>query len=443
MKKNDIIKLEILDVDYEGNGIARYENKAVIVKNAIVGEVVNALVLKDNKNIAFAKTIEILKPSQYRVEPQCQYYKLCGGCNMMHIDYAYQLVLKKKMVENTLFKMIGKHQVNDVVKNDNIYGYRNKIQVPIGHDGQTFIKGFYRTNSHDIVSSEKCLIEPQIAKEIFDELLPLFEKYNVKPYDEKAHEGEIRHVLIRVTSTNEVMIVFVSNENITNKLQNIIGEMKTEIKSYYLNINNNKTNVILGREFIHLANEQYLIETFDGLKFKVHPNSFMQVNYNQMIKLYNEAINSAAITKDDVVIDAYCGIGTISLAVSKHAKKVYGIEVVKEAVDNAKDNAKLNNQENVEFILGKCEEEIASLVNKTNVDVLIMDPPRKGSDETFLNTIVKSQIKKIVYVSCNPSSLGRDLKYLLQNNYEIKSITPVDLFSHSHHTETVALCIKR
>ncbi len=436
MKKNDLINIKIDDIDYLGNGIAHHDGQTIICKEAILYEEIESLILKTNKNIIFSKINEITKPSKYRVEPSCPYYKLCGGCNLQHVDYNYQIEMKKQMVETTLNKMVKGIKINSIIKSDNIYNYRNKVQVPIGFKDNTFIKGFYRENSHDIVESDNCLIEPTVSKEVFDLLLPLLKKHNVIPYDELNNKGELRHVLLRVNQVNDVMIVFVSKTNITNKINNILNDIDFNFKSVYLNINDKVTNVVLGKEFIHIKNELYIEEYINDIKFNIHPNSFFQVNHSQMVKLYNKGIELLDLNTDDIVIDAYCGIGSITLNLAKQCKQVYGIEVVKEAIDNANINKKENNITNAEFVLGKCEDEIDNLVKNKQIDAIVVDPPRKGCDLSFLETIVKNKVNKILYISCNPSSLARDLKYL-NEFYNIEEVHLVDMFSHTHHVESV------
>ncbi|MFI3329404.1 MAG: 23S rRNA (uracil(1939)-C(5))-methyltransferase RlmD [bacterium] len=436
MKKNDLINIKIDGIDYLGNGIAHHDGQTIICKEAILYEEIETLILKTNKNITFSKINKITKPSKYRIEPVCPYYKLCGGCNLLHVDYKYQIEMKKQMVETTLNKMVKGIKVNSIISSDNTFNYRNKIQVPIGYKDNTFIKGFYRENSHEIIPSDNCLIEPSVSKEVFDKLLPLLKIHNVLPYNEEDNTGELRHVLLRTNTKDDVMIVFVSRVNITNKINNILNDLDFNFKSVYLNINDKKTNVVLGKEFIHLKNELFIEEEINDIKFNIHPNSFFQVNHAQMVKLYNKGIEMLGLNKDDVVIDAYCGLGSITLNLAKKCKHVYGIEVVKEAIDNANNSKSINNINNVDFLLGKCEDVITDLVNNKTINAIVVDPPRKGCDEYFLETIVKNKINKILYISCNPSSLARDLKYL-NEFYNIEEVHLVDMFSHSHHTESL------
>lgn len=442
MKKNDLINIKIDGIDYLGNGIAHFDGQTIICKEAILYEEIETLILKTNKNITFSKINKITKPSKYRVDPVCPYYKLCGGCNLLHVDYKYQIEMKKQMVETTLNKMVKGIKIDSIISSDNTFNYRNKIQVPIGYKDNIFIKGFYRENSHEIIPSNNCLIEPVISKEVFDKLLSLLKKYNILPYNEVDNTGELRHVLLRTNTKDDVMIVFVSRVNISKKINEIINEIDFNFKSVYLNINDKKTNVVLGKEFIHLKNELFIEEEINNIKFNIHPNSFFQVNHAQMVKLYNKGIEILDLNKYDVVIDAYCGLGSITLNLAKQCKQVYGIEVVKEAIDNANNSKSINNISNVEFLLGKCEEVIDDLVKNKTIDAIVVDPPRKGCDESFLETIVKNKIKKILYISCNPSSLARDLKYLSEF-YNIEEVHLVDMFSHSHHVESVVRLFKK
>ncbi len=442
INKNDLLDIKIDGIDYLGNGIAHENGQTIICKNAILYEEIESLVLKSTKNIVFSKINKITKPSKYRVVPNCEYYKLCGGCNMMHVDYDYQIEMKKQMVETTLNKMVKGIKIDSIIKSDNIYNYRNKVQVPIGYKDNVFVKGFYRENSHDIISSNNCLIEPVISKKIFDLLLPLLKKHMILPYNEENNSGELRHVLLRTNEKNDVMIVFVSRVDIKEKLNSILSEIDFNFKSVYLNINDKKTNVVLGKQFIHIKNDLVIEEEINNIKFNIHPNSFFQVNTKQMIKLYNKGLEILKLKEDDIVIDAYCGIGSISLNLAKQCKFVYGIEVVEEAINNANNNKKINNINNVEFLLGKCEDVISNLVKDKVINAIVVDPPRKGCDEFFLETIVKSKIEKILYISCNPASLARDLKYL-NEYYKIQEVHLVDMFSHSYHVESCVKLIRK
>ena len=440
--KNAILELEVTDMDYEGLGIAHYEEYTIFIKDALIGEVVKARLEKIGKKIAFAKAIHHLKKSPNRIIPSCPYYAKCGGCNMMHMSYEEEIKVKKGFFINTISKMVKNPPVEDVITSDNPYNYRNKIQLPVGYNNDHFIVGFYQERSHNIIPSDSCMIENENARKVINSVIELLDESNIYPYNEETNTGDLRHLVLRTNSKNEFMLILVFREN-KPKVNKFVSLINHEyVKSIYININPNKTNVILGKEFIHISGDKYLVEELFDNKFNIHPNSFFQVNYNQMKKLYKCAIDLLNPQKDEIVIDAYSGIGTITLSIAPHVKKVYGIEVVEEAVKNANENKSINKIENAEFILGKCEEEIMNLVKRENVDAIVMDPPRKGSDQLFLDTLINAKIKKIIYISCGPAALARDLKYLIDNGYELKKIVLVDMFSRTSNIESVVLLSK-
>ena len=437
--KNAILELEITDMDYEGLGIAHYDEYTIFVKDALVGEIVKARIEKVSKRIAFSKAIFHIKRSPSRIIPPCKYYAKCGGCNMMHMSYEEEIEMKKNFFINTISKMVKNPPIECVIKSDNPYNYRNKIQLPVGYNDDSFIVGFYQERSHNIIPSDECLIENENARKIINEVIELLNESNIYPYDEENHTGDLRHLVLRCNSKNEFMLILVFREN-KPKIHKLVSQINiANVKSIYLNINPNKTNVILGKDFIYAKGDEYLEEELFGNKFNIHPNSFFQVNFNQMQKLYKCAIDLLDAKKTETIIDAYSGIGTITLSIAPYAKKVYGIEVVSEAVENANENKLRNNVTNAEFILGKCEEEIMNLVSKEKIDAILMDPPRKGSDQKFLDTVINAKIDKIVYISCGPAALARDLKYLVENGYELKKIVLVDMFSRTTNIESVSL----
>ena len=357
----------------------------------------------------------------------------------MHMKYEEELRIKRNAFETTIAKMVKNPPIKRVVGSDTPYNYRNKIQLPVDYENDEFVVGFYQERSHNIIKSDSCLIENENARTIINEVLELLNESNIYPYIEENHMGDLRHLVLRVNSKNEFMLIMVVKEN-KPKIAKFINQLKSPLlKSVYINVNPNKTNVILGKEFIHVKGSEFIEEELFGNKFIIHPNSFFQVNYKQMLKLYKTAIDLLNPKKDETVIDAYCGIGTITLSLAKHVKKVYGIEIVSEAIDNANENKKRNNITNAEFILGKCEEEIMELVSKNKIDAIMMDPPRKGSDKNFLDTVINAKINKIVYISCGPAALARDLAYLKENGYEIKEIVLVDMFSRTTNIESVVL----
>ena len=437
--KNAILELEITDLDYEGLGISHSDGYTIFVKDALVGEVVKARIEKVGKNIAFGKAIFHIEKSPNRINPPCPYYAKCGGCNMMHMSYEEEMKMKKQFFIATINKMVKDINIDDVIHSDNPYNYRNKIQLPVGYVDDSFVVGFYQERSHNLIPSNSCLIENENARKVINEVIELLNESNIYPYDETSHTGDLRHLVLRTNSKNEFMLIMVFRE-LKPKIIKFVNSINIPmVKSLYANINPNKTNVILGKEFIHISGDEYLEEELFGNRFNIHPNSFFQVNYNQMKKLYKTAIDMLSPKQDEVVIDAYSGIGTITLSIAPHVKKVYGIEIVEEAVHNANENKRRNNITNAEFILGKCEDEIMNLVSKEKVDAILMDPPRKGSDQKFLDTVINAKINKIVYISCGPAALARDLKYLIENGYELKKIVLVDMFSRTSNIESVTL----
>jgi 23S rRNA (uracil1939-C5)-methyltransferase len=437
--KNAILELEITDLDYEGLGISHSDGYTIFVKDALVGEVVKARIEKVGKNIAFGKAIFHIEKSPNRINPPCPYYAKCGGCNMMHMSYEEEMKMKKQFFIATINKMVKDINIDDVIHSDNPYNYRNKIQLPVGYVDDSFVVGFYQERSHNLIPSNSCLIENENARKVINEVIELLNESNIYPYDETSHTGDLRHLVLRTNSKNEFMLIMVFRE-LKPKIIKFVNSINIPmVKSLYANINPNKTNVILGKEFIHISGDEYLEEELFGNRFNIHPNSFFQVNYNQMKKLYKTAIDMLSPKQDEVVIDAYSGIGTITLSIAPHVKKVYGIEIVEEAVHNANENKIRNNITNAEFILGKCEDEIMNLVSKEHIDAILMDPPRKGSDQKFLDTVINAKINKIVYISCGPAALARDLKYLIENGYELKKIVLVDMFSRTSNIESVTL----
>ncbi len=441
MEINEIVEVNIIDYDHLGYGVAKLDGFPIFIPYAIKGEIVKARIDRITKNLAEATLVEIVKKSEHRNEDICKNYFKCGGCSLMHMNYDEQLRFKKFNVKNT-FHRIGGIDANvlDVVPNPNILHYRNKIVVPLGAKNGEVISGFYEHKSHNIIENDECLIENANARVIISFIKKQIKDHKLSIYDETLHKGTMRNIMLRVNSSNEFMVVYVVKEN-NKALFSMAMELAKEfdfIKSIYMCVNDQRTNVILKGKFIHLLLDKYLIEDINGLKFVVHPNSFLQVNHDQCENLYNKAISYIPSDTSKNIIDAYCGVGSITLNMAKKAKHVYGIEVVKEAIDNANFNKELNNIDNVTFICGKCEDEIERLANLTNIDYIVLDPARKGTDEKFMDTIIKMNIKNIVYISCLPQSLARDTKYLINNGYKLVEVTPFDMFSQSDHIENVA-----
>ena len=445
MKKNEEYIVEILDNGFQGEGIAKIDGMTVFIPNAIKEEKVKIKILKVTSSIAYGKIMEIIEKSENRSQSDCGTFSKCGGCALRHINYDYTLEMKKISVENTLKKALGREiKISQVLKMDNPYNYRNKLQYPIGINAEEKpVMGVYAERSHNIISTEECKIQDDLSQNIANDIFKFIVENNIKVYDEKNLKGSIRHIVIRRgKKTNEVMVTLVTNTfNIEkeNELIDFITSRYSEIKTIVKNINNKNTNVILGRENKILFGEGYIYDYLGDFKFKISPMSFYQVNPVQTEKLYSKAVEYACLTGKETVFDLYCGIGTIGIFASKKVGKLYGIETVPEAIEDAKQNAKLNKIENAEFFVGDVEKTLPEFIEerKINPDVVFLDPPRKGCDKTALETILEIEPKRIVYVSCNPATLARDLK-ILEEKYELKDISICDMFPFTHHVEVVS-----
>lgn len=446
VEKNKDYDIEITGMGHEGEGVGKFEGFTIFVPGALLGEAVRIKVVKVSKNYAYGKLLEVLKPSEYRSEPVCSIYKKCGGCQLQHLSYEGQLQFKTQKVKDVVDR-IGK--IKDVEIHDTLgmkepYRYRNKVQLPVGYvDNQVNI-GFYAPRSHDIVPMESCHIQDSAADKVMELTKEWIVRHKVEPYNEEQHSGLIRHIMIRrAFKTDEVMVVIVTKhrelpykeELIDTLVKNIKG-----IKSIIQNINHKKTNVILGLENITLWGSDTISDYIGEFKFNISPLSFFQVNPVQTEILYGKALEYAGLTGKETVFDAYCGTGTISLFLSKKAKKVYGVEIVPEAIENAVANAKENGVKNAEFIVGESETVIPELINKgIKADVVVVDPPRKGCEKSLLEAIANMKPERIVYVSCDPSTLARDLGILQELGYKTKEIQPVDMFPQTAHVEVVTL----
>ena len=454
VEKNKEYIFDIISQGYEGEGIAKIDNKyPIFIEGALKGEKVKVRIVKVNKNFAYGKLMEVLDASEERVNPPCAIYKRCGGCKLQHASYKAQLDFKWDRVKDCVSK-IGKLDPSIVkypLGMEEPWRYRNKVQLPIGLINGEVKIGFFAPRSHDIIDMESCLIQDEIGDKVVKLTREWIEKFNIRPYNvdgEYDEKGVVRHIMIRRGfTTNEVMVVLVTNgEKLPHKeefvdlmVKNIPG-----IKSVIQNINSKKTNVILGLESKTLWGEDTISDYIGDFRFNISPLSFFQVNPTQTEVLYGKALEYANLTGNEEVFDAYCGTGTITLFLSQKAKKVYGVEIIPQAIDNAWINAKENKVENVEFFVGESEVVIPDLINKgVKADVVVVDPPRKGCDKKLLDAITNIDAKKIVYVSCDPSTLGRDLKVLEDNGYKTLEVQPVDMFPNTSHVENVAKLIKK
>lgn len=453
IEKNKEYILDIVSQGYEGEGIAKINDTfTVFIEGALKGERVNVRIVKSKKSFAYGKLLEVIEPSLERCEAKCSIHKRCGGCKLQYSTYKEQLNFKFERVKDCITK-IGKLDESIVqfpLGMDEPWRYRNKVQLPIGMVNGELKIGFFAPRSHEIIDMETCLIQDEIADKVVGITRTWIKKNNIKPYniDGKYDEtGILRHIMIRRGfTTNEVMVVLVTNgSKLPNKDEfiSLITENIPGIKSIVQNINSKPTNVILGQECITLWGESTISDYIGEFKFNISPLSFFQVNPVQTEVLYNKALEYAGLTGDETVFDAYCGTGTITLFLSQKAKKVYGVEIIPQAIENANINAKENNVNNVEFFVGESEVVIPDLINKgIKADVVVVDPPRKGCDVKLLNAITNIDAKKIVYVSCDPSTLARDLTILEGNGYKTVRVQPVDMFPHTAHIENVALLIK-
>ncbi|MBE5896244.1 MAG: 23S rRNA (uracil(1939)-C(5))-methyltransferase RlmD [Lachnospiraceae bacterium] len=485
MNKNDEFIVEIEDMSVEGAGIGHFEGMTYFIKDAVVGDKIKAAVTKMKKGYGFARLVEVIESSAYRVDAKCPVAKQCGGCQVQSLSYEKQLELKHRKVRENLIRIGGfdadfvDEVMNPVVGMDEPFRYRNKAQYPIGLDRNgNIIAGFYGARSHNVVPIDDCLIGIEENKDILQLVISHMKKYNILPYDESTGRGLVRHVLVRKGfTTGEIMVCIIINGNKLPAIDELAEALSSieGMTSISLNINKERTNRILGDKVKMVWGQPYITDYIGDVAFQISPLSFYQVNPVQTEKLYGLALEYANLTGNEVVWDLYCGIGTISLFLAQKAKQVYGVEIVPDAIEDAKRNASINNIENATFMVGKAEEVLPAAydgysnecfasqsVSKSggvefirNIhplnervtidstsktpDVIVVDPPRKGCDEKCLETMIQMQPNRIVYVSCDSATLCRDLKYLCANGYELKQVTPVDQFCHSMHVEVCCL----
>jgi len=445
VQKNDYIDARFEDLTHDGAGVAKVEGYPIFVPNGLPGEKAKIKVLKVNKGYGFGRLIELYEKSPYRVEPQCPIYKECGGCQLQHLSYEGQLKAKEKQVRDVL-QRIGRLEnidVHPVLGMKEPWRYRNKAQVPVGEQEGGLIGGFYQQRSHKIIDMKECIIQQEKNDEVVQAVIEICSRYGVTAYDENTHKGDLRHVMARYgLTTGEVMVVLITRTNELPHKNEIIKEITEQIKgikSIVQNINKQKTNVIFGDKTKVLWGEEVIYDFIGDIKFAISARSFYQVNPEQTKVLYEKALEYAGLSGNESVIDAYCGIGTISLFLAQKAKKVFGVEIVPEAIEDAKRNAELNGITNAEFAVGEAEVVIPKWYEDGNTaDVLVVDPPRKGCDEALLKTIIEMKPQKVVYVSCNLGTLARDLRILEDGGYQTVEVQPVDMFPQTMHVECVA-----
>lgn len=450
-KKNEEYTVEIEDVGTGGEGIAKIDGYTLFVKDAVRGDVCRVRITKAHDNFAFTKLMEVIKPSPHRVTPVCPVARRCGGCKVMAADYSEQLRFKENKVKTNIEK-IGKvtdFTIYPIIGMETPYHYRNKAQFPIGlNDKGELISGFYAGRTHVIIENEKCYLGVEENEEILRIIKEFMAEKNIAPYDEVTLKGLIRYVMIRKAFvTGEIMVCIIINGNKIPDLEELV-ERLSKVKgmtSISLSINLCNTNVIMGKVMENIYGRKYIVDYIKDIKFNISPKSFFQVNPVQTEKLYETALEYAGLTGNETVWDLYCGIGTISLFLARSAKKVYGVEIISDAIRDARNNAKMNNITNAEFFVGKAEEVLPEYYAKHGgyADVIVVDPPRKGCDTALLDTVIKMQPEKMVYVSCDSATLARDIRYMTEHGYELKKVQPVDMFPHTEHVETVVLLSQR
>lgn len=442
VEKNKEYIVEIIDNGYEGEGVAKINDFTIFIQGAIKGEKCKILIIKVNKNFAYGKIIEILEKSQKRVKEDCTTYKRCGGCDLRHIDYQYTLQIKQDKVQNLVSKNLSSRiQVLPTIGMEEPYHYRNKLQYPIGlGKDKEPIMGVFAKRTHEIIEIDTCFIQNKEAEKVAKCIYNFIKENHISVYNEKTRQGQIRHIVIKIgIRTNEIMCIIVTNEEELKYEKKLVEQITKEfssVKTVIKNINHENTNVILGQKNVVLYGNGYITDKLGEYIFQISPMSFYQTNPIQTEVLYNKAIEFANLEKDDILCDLYCGIGTIGIFASKYVKKVYGIEIVEEAIEMAKKNASINQVENIEFMAGDVEKVFQNMIKEKNVipTAIIVDPPRKGLDTTTIETLLNLQASRIVYVSCNPATMVRDLK-MLEEKYEIAQIQPVDMFPFTSHVE--------
>ncbi len=461
MQKNDIVTADIEDIGVNGEGIGKVDGYMLFIKDAVIGDRVEAKVMKAKKNYGYARLMKILEPSEARVQPRCAFARKCGGCQIQEMSYEQQLAFKERKVRGNLERIGGfapelLDRVTDpAVGMDEPFGYRNKAQFPFGTDREgNPVTGFYAGRTHDIIANTDCALGVPVNREILEIILAFMKEYRIPSYDERTGQGLLRHVLIRYGfTTKEIMVCFVVNGSSIPHVDELIRRLCgiEGMTSITLSPNTRQTNVIMGDSYQILWGQGYITDYIGNVRYQISPLSFYQVNPVQTEKLYSLALEYADLKGGETVWDLYCGIGTISLFLAQRAGQVYGVEIVPQAIEDARRNAGINGIENAEFFVGKAEEVLPEYYEKyarehvgesARADVIVVDPPRKGCDEALLETIVKMQPERVVYVSCDSATLARDLKVLCGAGYELEKVRPVDMFPMTVHVETVVLLSK-
>ena len=446
-KKNDLVTVKIEDMGHDGEGIGKAEGYTLFIKDTVIGDVVEAKIMKMKKNYGYARLVRVLEASKDRTEPKCPVARACGGCQLQFLTYEKQLEFKKKKVMGNLERIGGVSDISveKVMGMENPWRYRNKAQFPVGKDKDgNLITGFYAGRTHSIIPNTNCYLGVEVNEEILNAVLDYMRENHVEPYDEATGKGLVRHILIRYGfKTKEIMVCIIINGRKIPNAAGLVEKLKdiSGMTSITLNVNTKRNNVILGNEILPLWGKEFITDYIGEVKYQISPLSFYQVNPVQTEKLYGTALEYAGLTGKETVWDLYCGIGTISLFLAQKAKKVYGVEIVPAAIEDARKNAELNGIENAEFFVGKAEEVLPAKYKEDGVyaDVIVVDPPRKGCDGALIETMLSMKPERIVYVSCDSATLARDLKVLCEKEYQVKKVAVCDMFPGSVHVETVVL----
>ena len=445
--KNQIYETVVTDYTAEGQGIAHIEGCAVFIPNAIAGEKLRVRIEVAKKNWAAGKIVEIIEKSPHRVNRECPVAKLCGGCDFWHMDYEEETRLKADRVRQCLNRLGGESlEEVPILAAPTCYGYRNKAQYPVSSKKGKAYAGFFRAGTHEVVENDRCRILPEETDSVKNAVMDYVNQYRVTAYDETAHKGLLRHIYVRRgVVSGQVLVCLVVNGNRIPKPEELIKRLRKipGFTTLVLSVNTKKGNAVLGDEFITLYGEGYIEDTLCGLSFRLSPRSFYQVNHHQAQRLYEAAISQAEITRNDTVLDLYCGVGTITLAMASAAGKVIGVEVIPQAVEDAKDNAKRNGIENAEFFCGDAGAAALELEAKgIKADVVVVDPPRKGLNADTIEALSRFAPRRIVYVSCDPATLARDVALLKERGYVLKNAMAADLFPRCAHVESIVTMIK-
>lgn len=446
-KKNDLVTVKIEDMGHDGEGIGKAEGYTLFIKDTVIGDVVEAKIMKMKKNYGYARLVRVLEASKDRTEPKCSVARACGGCQLQFLTYEKQLEFKKNKVVGNLERIGGFSDipVEKVIGMENPWRYRNKAQFPVGKDKEgNLITGFYAGRTHSIIPNTNCYLGVEVNEEILNAVLDYMRENHVEPYDEVTGKGLVRHILIRYGfKTKEIMVCIIINGRKIPNAAGLVEKLKdiSGMTSITLNVNTKRNNVILGNEILPLWGKDYITDYIGEVKYQISPLSFYQVNPVQTEKLYGTALKYAGLTGKETVWDLYCGIGTISLFLAQKAKKVYGVEIVPAAIEDARKNAEINGIENAEFFVGKAEEVLPAKYKEDGVyaDVIVVDPPRKGCDGALIETMLSMKPERIVYVSCDSATLARDLKVLCEKEYQVEKVAVCDMFPGSVHVETVVM----